>query len=119
LIEGLTAAGVKTMLRFGQVLSAPRAPVPSKTFAATSNPKTQAIREVTEAVAAKAVKPVVAKRSQDGVFSVEESWATTSCGTRGAGDAGARFAMLFPMTGPPPGRNMLAIFEMAPFKVLT
>jgi hypothetical protein len=38
------------------------------------NPQTQANREVTEGVASRAVKPIAAKRSQDGVFSVEEFW---------------------------------------------
>ena len=109
--------GRETMLRFGQVLSAPRAAVPSKAAAATLNPETEAIREVTEE-AARAVKPIVANRSQDGVFSVEESWATTSCGTRGAGETEARFATLFSMTRPPPGRTMRSILRVAPFKVL-
>jgi hypothetical protein len=102
LIEAFKAVGRKTMWRFGQVLSAPRAAAPSKTVAAPLNPETQAIREVTED-AARAVKPIVANRSQDGVFSVEESWVTASCGTRSAGEAKARFATLFSMTGPSPG----------------
>ncbi len=73
MIEAFKAVGRKTMLRFGQVLSAPRAAAPSKIFAAPLNPETQAIREVTEKAAVRAVKPIVAKRSQDCVFSVEES----------------------------------------------
>ncbi len=62
---------------------------------------------------------MVANRSQDCVFSVEESWATTSCETRGASEAKARFARLFSMTGPSPGRTMRSILGMAPFDVLT
>ena len=80
------------MLRFGQVLSAPRAAVLSKAVAATLTPETQSSKEVS-AEAARGVKPIVAKRSQDGVFSVEESsqdgvfsveesWVITTCGTR-------------------------------------
>ena len=108
------------MLRFGQVLSARRAAVPSKTVAATFSAETQSILEATEEAAARAVKPIVAKRSQDWVFSVEESWATTTtCGTRCAGEAEARFARLFSMTRPPPGRTMRIISGMAPFDVLT
>jgi len=119
LIEGFKAVGRETMLRFGQVLSARRAAVPSKTVAATFSPETQSILEATEEAAARAVKPIVAKRSQDWVFSVEESWATTTCGTRCAGEAEARFARLFSMTRPPPGRTMRIISGMAPFDVLT
>ena len=111
--------GRETMLRFGQVLSAPRAAVPSKAGAATLTPETQAILEVTGEDTARGVKPIVAKRSQDGVFSLEESWATTTCGTRRAGEAEARFARLFAMTRPPPGRSMRIILGMAPFDVLT
>jgi hypothetical protein len=85
------------MSRFGQALLAPRSPTRSKTLSATLNPETPAIKDVTERVAAGAVKPIVAKRSQDGVFSVEEFWAITSCGTRGAGEANACFATLFSM----------------------
>jgi hypothetical protein len=108
------------MLRFGQVLSVPRAAVPSKAVAATFSPETQSILEAAEEAAARAVKPIVAKRSQDWVFSVEESWATTTtCGTRCAGEAEARFARLFSMTRPPPGRTMRIISGMAPFDVLT
>jgi hypothetical protein len=116
LIEGFRAVGRETMSRFGQVLSATRAAVPSKTVAATFSPETQSILEATEEAA---VKPIVAKRSQDWVFSVEESWATTTCGTRCAGKAEARFARLFSMTRPPPGRTMRIISGMAPFEVLT
>jgi hypothetical protein len=83
------------------------------------NPVTQAILDVTGEAATRAVKPIVAKRSQDGVFSLEESWATTSCGTRNAGEAKARFATLFSMTRPPPGRTMRINLGMAPFDVLT
>ena len=83
------------MSRFGQALLATRSPPPSKTLSATLNPETPAIKDVTEGVAAGAVKPIVAKRSQDGVFSVEEFWAVTSCGTRGAAEANACFATLF------------------------
>jgi hypothetical protein len=108
--------GSETMLRFGQVPSAPRAAVPSKTVAATLNPTTQAIGEVTEE-AAKAVKPIVANRSQDGVFSVVVL-DQTRCGTRGAGEAKARFATLFSMTRPPPRQSKPPILRMAPFKVL-
>jgi hypothetical protein len=72
LIDGFKAADGKTMLRFGQALLAPHPPDPRKTFSATLNPETPAIREATEEVAARAVKPIVAKRSQDGAFSVEE-----------------------------------------------
>ena len=93
------------MLRFGQVLSVPRAAVPSKAVAATFSPETQSILEATEEAAARAVKPIVAKRSQDWVFSVEESWATTTCGTRCAGEAEARFARLFSMTRPASGTH--------------
>ena len=118
MIEG-EAVGRETMLRFGQVLSAPRAAVPSKIFAATLNPATQAIREVIGEAAVRAVKPIVANRSQDGVFSVEESWATTTCGTRCAGEANARFARLLSMTRPSPGRTKRSILGMAPFDVLT
>src|SRR6476646_4361631 len=100
------------MLRFGQVLSAPRAAVLSKAVAATLTPETQSSKEVS-AEAARGVKPIVAKRSQDGVFSVEESWVITTCGTRRAGEAEARFAMLFSMTRPPPGRSMRIILGMA------
>jgi len=118
--------GRETMSRFGQVLSATRAAVPSKTVAATFSPETQSILEATEEAA---VKPIVAKRSQDGVFSVEESsqdgvfsveesWVITTCGTRRAGEAEARFARLFSMTRPPPGRTMRIISGMAPFEVL-
>ena len=107
------------MSRFGQALLAPRSPTPSKTLSATLNPETPAIKDVTEEVAARAIKPIVAKRSQDGVFSVEEFWAVTSCGTRGAGEAKARFATLFSMTRTPPRRSMPAILGMAPFNVLT
>ena len=107
------------MSRFGQALLAPRSPTPSKTLSATLNPETPAIKDVTEGVAARAVKPIVAKRSQDGVFSVEESWVITTCGTRRAGEAEARFARLFSMTRPPPGRSMRIILGMAPSDVLT
>ena len=107
------------MSRFGQALLAPRSPTPSKTLSATLNPETPAIKDVTEGVAARAVKPIVAKRSQDGVFSVEEFWAVTSCGTRGAAEANACFATLFSMTRPPPGRTMRSILRVAPFDVLS
>jgi hypothetical protein len=118
LIEGYEAVGRETMLRFGQVLSAPRAAAPSKTVAAPSNPQTQPNREVTEGVASRVVKPIAAKRSQDSVFSVEEFWINTRCGTRGAGEAKARFATLFSMTRPPPRHSKPPILRMAPFKVL-
>jgi len=129
LIEAFKAVGRETMLRFGQVLSAPRAAVLSKAVAATLTPETQSSKEVS-AEAARGVKPIVAKRSQDGVFSVEESsqdgvfwveesWVITTCGTRRAGEAEARFARLFSMTRPPPGRSMRIILGMAPFDVLT
>jgi hypothetical protein len=107
------------MLRLGQALLAQCAPAPSKTLSATLNPETPAIKDVTEGVAARAVKPVAAKRSQEGVISVEEFWAIISCGARCAGEAKARFATLFPMTRPPPRRSMPAILGMAPFNVLT
>ena len=107
------------MSRFGQALLAPRSPTPSKTLSATLNPETPAIKDVTEEVAARAIKPIVAKRSQDGVFSVEEFWAVTSCATSGAAEAKARFATLFSTTRPPPRRSMPAILGMAPFNVLT
>ena len=119
MIEGFRAVGRETMSRFGQVLSATRAAVPSKTVAATFSPETQSILEATEEAAARAVKPMVAKRSQDWVFSVEESWVITTCGTRCAGKAEARFARLFSMTRPPPGRSMRIILGMAPSDVLT
>ena len=107
------------MFRFGQVLSAPRAAVPSKTFTATFSPETPAILEVTGDDSARGVKPIVAKRSQEGVFSLEESRATTSCETRGAGKAKSSFCNVVFDDKAASGTQYARDLGVAPFDVLT
>ena len=70
------------------------------TFSATLNRGTLASKAFTQVGATAAVKAAVAKRSKDGVFSVENSLSITKCGRYGAD-----FATLFSMTKPFPRRK--------------
>jgi hypothetical protein len=68
--------------------------------------------------AIKAIKPAVAKRPQDGVFSIAKSSTDTSWKKGRPDGTMARFAMLFSMTRPLPARSMPSILGATPFDVL-